>query len=469
MLAPVLYDVVVIGGGITGLSAAWALQQAALRYAVLEESPRWGGKIHTERVEGVGGAPFILEAGADAFLTRKPWVFELARELGLEDRIQPVNGDGEGTFVLHRGQPVPLPAGLTLLAPTRLLPFLRSPLFSLGGKLRAVCDLFIPPRRLEDDESLADFVLRRLGAEMLDKLGEPLLAGVFNGDPSRLSIRATFPQFPALEREYGSVIRGARVKAAQAAPAEPPFISFKTGAGELIDALTAQLRGDLCLNASVRHIERGEAGMYRLILTNGKALETRAIITATPPFVTAKLLREIAPRAACALDAIPCSGIGTAYFAYRREAVPRPLNGLGLLVPRSERRCIDGVTYTTSKWAGRAPADHVLLRVFFGGARTRDMLDLDDAALVTALRAELKAILGITAAPLFERIYRWRNAYPQYEIGHLERVEEAEKALPAGIILAGSAYRGIGVPDCVRQGREAARLAAQAAAVGQRQ
>ncbi len=458
--------VAIIGGGITGLSAGWYLQQAAakqgisLSYSILEQSNRWGGKVQTEQVDGVGDGPFILEAGADALLTRKPWAFELARELKLSERILPVNTENNRTFVLRHGQPVPLPDGLQLLVPTRLLPFARSPLFSLWGKLRAALDLWIPPRQSEADETLASFVRRRLGGEILDRLGEPLLAGVYNGDPEHQSIEATFPQFPALERQYGSLIRGLRAAQRERTASETPaFISFKTGAHELVRALVAQLSGELQLNVAVSRIERLVNNRYRIVAPEGRTIETDAIIMATPAHVTAKLLREVAPEAAESLSAISYTGIGTAYFGFRRDDVPHPLNGFGLVVPGSERRQIDGVTWTSSKWNYRAPAGYVLLRVFFGGPRTCDTLQLDDSDLLMVIRAELKSILGISAMPLFYRIYRWADGYPQYNLGHLERVAAAEAALPPGTFIAGSAYRGVGVPDCVRQGREAGRQA----------
>lgn len=454
--------VVIIGGGITGLSAGWYLQQAAarqginLRYTILEQSHRWGGKVQTGQVQGIGDAPFILEAGPDAFLTRKPWALKLARELGLGERILPVNTENSRTFILHRGQPVPLPDGLLLLAPTRLQPFLRSPLFSPWGKLRAMFDLLIPPRRSEADESLASFVRRRLGAEMLDKLGEPLLGGVYNGDPERQSVLATFPQFPTLEKKYGSLIRGAGQRE-HVSGSEPPFISFKSGTHELVDKLVQRLTGDLRLNVGVSAVERDDR--YRVVTTNGDVLEADALILATPANVTAKLLRDIAPETAKNLDTIPYTGIGAIYFAFHKADVPRPLKGFGLVVPGSEGRPFDGITWTSSKWNERAPSGFELLRVFLGGPRTRQTLFMEDAELVSTIRAELQSIFGISAEPLFHRIFRWREGYPQYNVGHLERVAAAEAALPAGLFIAGSAYRGVGVPDCIRQGRDAAQKA----------
>jgi protoporphyrinogen/coproporphyrinogen III oxidase len=456
---------VIVGGGIAGLSAAWYAQQEArrqgveLQLTVLESSNRWGGKIYTEGADGNGDGALILEMGADAFLTRKPWALVLARELGLEDRIQGVNQENSRTFVAHRGRLTPLPEGLQLLVTTQLLPFLRSPLFSPGGKLRVLLERFVPRRKAQGDETLADFVRRRLGAEALDKLAEPLLAGVYNAEPEHQSMLATFPQFPALEQQYGSLMRGSRAAHAEqkAAPsAIPPFISFKTGAHELIDALVDQLDADLRLHTAVEAVETCDGGGYTLTLSSVETLEADAVIFATPANVTAKLLQQAAPEAAAHLREIRYAGIGTIYLSYRREDVPHPLDGFGVVIPSSEGRRIDGMTWTSSKWAGRAPSGQGLLRVFFGGPQTRDVLDLNDADLLAVVREELSDLLGIEAQPLFQRIFRWREGYPQYDLGHLERVEAIEAALPPGMIVTGSSYRGVGVPDCVKQGQAAA-------------
>ncbi len=458
---PAAAHVVVVGGGITGLSAAWSLQQSAaqegrpLRYTLLEQGNRWGGKVQTEQVHGFGEQPFILEAGPDAFLTRKPWALELAQALGLGERIISTRRDHNRTFVLHHGEPVPLPEGLNLLVPTRSLPFLRSPLFSPWGKLRVGLEWFIPPRRDANDETLACFVQRRLGAEMLDKLGEPLLGGVYNGDPQRQSMQATFPHFPALEKQYGSLLRGMRRQ--PPAPSDlPPFISFSTGTHELVQALTASLSGDLRLKCAVCALEMLPGDHYGIVTERGDRLLADAVLLATPADVTASLLARIAPQAAASLQSIRYAGIGTLYLAYRREDVPHPLDGFGMVIPGSARRAMDGMTWTSSKWAQRAPDGHVLLRVFFGGPRTRPLLDVDDDQLLAAVRGELRTSLGIWHAPLFYRIYRWHDGYPQYDLGHLERVQAAQTGLPPGVMIAGSAYDGVGVPDCVRQGQAAA-------------
>lgn len=456
-------NVIIVGGGIAGLSAAWYVQREALKrgldlhYTVLEQSNRWGGKIQTEQVEGFGNAPFILEAGPDAFLTRKPWVLALARELGLSERILSVNQENSRTFVVNRGRPTPLPDGLQLLVPTKLLPFLRSPLFSIRGKLRIGLDVFIPRRQTQTDETLADFVRRRLGAEVLDKLAEPLLAGVYNAEPERQSILATFPQFPALEKRYGSLIRG--IQATQderTADTTPPFISFETGTHELVKALVAQLTGSLHLDAIVHGVKPSAGGMYTVMLDDGTQLQADAVIFALPAKTTAALLHESAPEAAAHLNTIRYAGIGTMYLGFRRSDVPHPLDGFGLVIPSSERRRIDGMTWISSKWNCRAPSGHALLRVFFGGPHTREMMELDDLNLLKLIRDEMRSLLGVQSPPVFHRIFRWHDGYPQYDVGHLERVAAIESALPPGLYVTGSSYRGVGIPDCVKQGQAVA-------------
>jgi oxygen-dependent protoporphyrinogen oxidase len=464
--APDAHQVVIIGGGITGLAAAWQLQREAarrdlaVRYTVLERSNCWGGKVHSEQITGFGNGPFLLEAGADAFLTRKPWAVALARELGLESRLQGVNQANSRTYVLHRGHPTPIPEGVQLLAPTSFWPFARSPLFSPWGKLRVGLEMLLPPRHARADESLAQFVRRRLGPEALDRLAEPMMAGVYNAVPAEQSILATFPQYPALERQYGSVIRGLRATVRErvaSADRTPALVSFDTGAQALVEALVAQLTGDLRVQCAAERVDRAASGgAYRVALADGGQLPADAVIVAAPAQDAATLLGQVAPAAADRLGTIRSAGIGTLYLAFQRSEVPHPLDGFGLVIPSSEGRRIDGMTWTSSKWSGRAPAACALLRVYFGGPHTRDMLALDDRELLAVVREELASILGVQAAPLFHQVYRWPDGYPQYDVGHLERVAAIESALQSGVYVTGSSYRGVGVPDCVRQGQEAA-------------
>jgi len=456
--------VVIVGGGIAGLSAAWYLQQEAtrqglpVRYTLLEASGRWGGKIHSERIEGVGGGPTIIEAGPDSFLTRKPWALALARELGLDNHLQYLDARGLRTYTLLRGKLVPLPVGWNLLAPAQWKPFLQSPLFSLRGKARICLEPLIPPRRGDTDESLGQFVRRRLGAEALDRVAEPLMAGVYNAPVDEQSLRASFPQFAALEREHGSVIRGLRAtRKLGNSDGIPPFFMLDGGAEILVQRLAARLTGDLRLRSEVVDVSHAVDGAYDVRLGDGAQLHADAIILACPASVAADILQGSATNAADLLAGIGSSGIGSMYLGYRRGDVPHPLDGAGVVIPTSERRRIDGMTWVSSKWPARAPKDLALLRVFFGGPATRETLDLDDAMLLALVRGELAAILGVQAAPLFQRVFRVRDGYPRYTVGHLERVEAIERTLPAGLYVTGASYRGVGVPDCVRQGQEAAK------------
>lgn len=438
--------VVIIGGGIAGLSAAWALQkQANIAITVLERADRWGGKAYTERVDD-----FLIEAGPDSFLTQKPWALELAQELGLADHLININTTQRALYVLQRGRPLRMPDGVMLIAPTQLGPFLRSPLISPLGKLRMALDLVLPARSDPADETLAQFVRRRLGREAFDKIAEPLMSGIYNAEADRQSLLATFPRFRQIEQEHGSLIRGliaSRRATASRTATQGPFVSLRGGIGQLIEALTAQLRADLRLNVGVTAIHPG----YQLTLSDQTTIAADAVILATSAAVSADLVRPHAPIAAAELDRIRYLSTGTISLAFREADLPRQLDGFGLVVPISEQRPINAITIASLKFEGRAPKGYGLIRVFFGGARSPHTMDLADDALVQTIRAELAAILGITAPPLFHRIYRWIKANPQYDLGHLERVSAIERQLPPGIKVTGSAYRGVGLPDCVYQ------------------
>jgi oxygen-dependent protoporphyrinogen oxidase len=332
-------------------------------------------------------------------------------------------------------------------------------------------DLFISPKRDSEDETLADFVRRRLGVEALDKIAEPLLSGIYNAESERQSLLATFPRFRELEAKHGSLIRGMlasrrarQTHNGQAAPgangngakSQPvsAFVSLKAGTEALVQGLVARLTGALCLNAGVQHIERESDGTYSLFLREGSAIKANALILTTPAYVAAELLQPLAPQTAAGLAAIRYVSTGTISLAFRRAEVAHPLNGFGLVIPRSERRPINAITWTSTKFDHRAPDNAVLLRVFFGGSRNPAAMELDDETLLDVVRGELRSLLGIDAQPLFHRIYRWPRANPQYDVGHLARVDTLESSLPAGIYVAGSPYRGVGIPDCVNQARQ---------------
>lgn len=460
------YRVGIIGGGITGLSAAWFLQQlvaetgAKISYSLLESSSRWGGKIKTDIVETEGDESFVVEAGPDSFLTQKPWALKLARALGTDQQLLGTNDEQRKVFVLNQRRLVPLPDGVMLIIPTRFAPFALSPLISPLGKLRMGMDLFIAPNMSDEDESLADFVRRRLGHEALDKLAEPLMAGIYNTEAENQSLLATFPRFRDLEKRHGSLTKGMlasrrnRQKTAPSNGKSPTmFTSFKGGMRELVSDLIANLTGDLRLNAAVDRIERDIDGKYLLALDD-EQIKVDVVILAVPSYVAAQLLRHVDQDVAEELCDIRYVSTGTISLGWKREDIKHPLKGFGLVIPRSEKRQINAVTWTSSKFKHRAPDDHVLLRVFFGGSRNPSAMEWDDEKLLEVVRNELHDMMGIEQPPLFHRIYRWERANPQYDVGHLDRLDEIESKLPDGIYLAGSAYRGIGVPDCVKQAQD---------------
>ncbi|MFO7167263.1 MAG: protoporphyrinogen oxidase [Chloroflexota bacterium] len=465
--------IAIVGGGIAGMSAAYYLQRAAhaagleVRTTLIERDVRLGGKIVTERL-GEGGQ-FVVEGGPDSFVAQKPWAVELARELGLGDELIGSNPLPRTTCVLHRGRPHPLPEGTQLIVPTRLLPFARTPLLSPLGKLRVALDLVIPPRAADGDESLAEFIRRRMGAEALDRLAEPLLAGIHNADCERQSLLATFPRFRDMERRHGGLIRGAlaarRERERRSSPQSPlaaaPFVTLRGGVGALVEALAPRLEGDVITGCGVRRLEHDPtaARAYRLHLDDGRAIEADAVVMAAPASVAAGLVAPFQPELAAALRAIRFVSTATISLAYPREAIRRPLDGYGVVIPRRERRRINALTVSSDKFRHRAPEGYALVRAFVGGSRTPEALELDDEGLVALARDELRQILGVEGEPVLARVYRWLNANPQYEVGHLERVDRLEALCPPGLHLAGCAYRGVGIPDCVRQGREAAERA----------
>jgi len=466
----------VVGGGITGLAVAWYLRRESeargrdLRITVLESSDRWGGKIVTEKVGGPGDAPFVVEGGPDSFLTQKPWALELSRELGLEDRLLNTNDSMRRVFVLNHGRPTPLPDGVLLIVPTRILPFALSPLLSPLAKLRMGADLIIPPKRDGEDETIAEFITRRLGREALDKIAEPLMSGIYNAEAEKQSLLATFPRFRALEVEHGSLIRGmlasrkAHRPSTDGAPGRKPsmFTSLVSGTSELADALVDRLGRepavDLRLGIRVESVERAAGERSFVVrLAAGPPVVADAVVLCTPSTVAARLASRIAPEAATMLEAIRYVSTGTISVAFRRDEIAHPLDGFGLVIPRSERRPINAITWTSTKFDHRAPPGFALLRVFFGGSRHPEMMRTSDEELLAVVRSEFEALMGIDAAPVFHRIYRWFDANPQYDKGHLDRVSAIEAALPPGLYATGSAYRGIGIPDCVHQARETAK------------
>jgi oxygen-dependent protoporphyrinogen oxidase len=461
--------VVIIGGGIAGLSTAYALQEQArlagipLACTLVEARERLGGVILTEHVDS-----FVIEAGPDSLLTQKPWGLELCQTLGLGDRLVGTNDWQRTIYILWGGRLQPLPAGLMLIVPTRLGPLLRNQLLSWPGKIRMGLEYLLPPRPSDGDESLAAFVRRRLGGEALDKIADPLLAGIYAGSSHDMSLLATFPRLRELEVTHGGLIRGMlaqrrtrrQASAATSQPTTALFMAPRAGMAEIVEALSSRLaQVALWLGETVQRVRphgTGAAGAqaYAVHLDRATTLQAEAVVFATPAHITARLVEGFHPRLAEALRAIPYTSSATISLAYRRRDVPHPLDGFGFLVGKHEDRRITAATWSSSKFPHRAPADHVLIRSFVGGVGREELVWRDDAALIQLVCEELGAILGITTAPMLARVYRWERANPQYLVGHLERIDAMEQMLASypGLFLAGSAYRGVGVPDCIHQG-----------------
>ena len=451
-------DVAVVGGGITGLAAAHAVLAHApgRRVVLLEATDRLGGTIATEHTGG-----FVIETGADAFLTEKPWAVALCDRLGMAQQLTGTREGDRRTYVVHAGRLVPLPEGFMLLAPTDLGALAASALFSWRGKLRMALDLVLPPRRGDDDESLGAFVRRRFGREALERVAEPLLGGIYTGDVEQLSLAATMPRFRELERRHRSLILGLRATSAtRAAGARYSLFATPTdGMGALITALARRLpEGVVRLQAPVAAITR-EAGDWRLIV-GGTALAASVVIVAAPAHAASTLLAPLDPTLGRLLGAIDHASSATVSLGYRAVDVPA-LHGLGFVVPARERRALLACTYSSRKFPGRAPEGCELLRAFVGGVRRPDLAALDTDALIEMVRGELSELLGITAPPLLTRVRHHAHAMPQYGVGHLERVAEIEGRVGGmpGLLLAGAAYRGVGIPDCVRSGETAAEAA----------
>jgi oxygen-dependent protoporphyrinogen oxidase len=468
-------NVVVVGGGISGLAAAHRVievareRAAAVDLTLVESRDRLGGTIATELVDG-----FVVEAGPDSFLSEKPWALALCQRLGLERRLIGTDDRHRRVFVWFRGRLHPVPDGFQLLAPTRILPFLTSGLFSPAGKLRMALDLVLPRGGHGDDESLGGFVRRRLGAQALERIAQPLVAGIYTADPDDLSLAATMPRFLELERRERSLILGL-ARAARRAPRPGTsgarfslFVSLKAGMGELVEALAGRLpAGAVHLKQRVMGLERAGT-RWRVGLVDGPPIEADHVILATEAHAASRLLRYVDPPLAELLQLVTYAGSVTVSLGYRRADVPHPLDGFGFVVPRREGRDLLACTFSSVKYAGRAPEGHVLLRCFLGGALNAGLLERDDDELVRRAREALRSALGIAAEPRLTRLARHPASMPQYAVGHLARVETIERgaaALP-GLHLAGSGYRGVGIADCVRAAEAAADTAVLGTPVG---
>lgn len=447
-------DVAIVGGGISGLAAAYELQQRGIGVHLLEAGSRPGGVIRTDHIDG-----WVIDGGPDAILVQKPAAVALCRELGIADRLTHTLPP-RTAYVMRNGVLHPLLEGSFLGFPLTAGSLARSPLFSVAGKLRMALEIVIPRGSGDEDESIGTFVRRRFGEEAVDYLAEPLLAGIHAGDVDRLSIRALFPRLIDAERETGSVLRAFRALKTQPSP-NGAFVSLPGGTGELVDALAGSLApGTIGIDTRVSELHR--AGTLRLETTGGP-ITAGAVILAVPAYVAGSLLRAFDTTLAAFCDAVPYASTATVAFGFRRDQVSHPMIGTGFVVPRVERSALLAGTWVSSKWPGRAPQGHVLIRGFLGGGRDPHRLDATDDALIETARTELTELLNISGDPIVTRVYRFTRQSPQYEVGHLERVAAIEQRLAAlpGVFVTGSGFRAIGIPDCVADGRATGAAAAR--------
>jgi len=474
--------IIIIGGGVTGLGAAYKVARAAseghdVEFILFEKDPRLGGKIRTEFVwDPSDEGRFIVDGGPDCFLTEKPACHRIAKLTGIFNDELPTDESRKRTWILSRGRLHPLPDGIFMFAPTKFLPFATTGLFSWPGKIRMAMDLFIPPKKVApgelNDETLEGFVVRRMGRECLDRLAEPLVGGVHASDPSTMSLAATFPRLLEMEQKYGSLTKAflaARRKVEEmrrkypAKPGEKPrtfFTSFLGGMQELTDRMAdAAGRERMRIGKEATGLRQRDGGGWSVSFSDGSAIDGEAVIVATESWAAEPLLRPLDRVIADGLAGIPASSSGTVSIAFNEKEVGFDLNAFGVLCPLVEGRALMAATYSSTKWPGRAPPGRVLLRGFVGGPHNQEILKRSDEELVQTVISEFQDILGINpfARPLFSRVFRWHLGMPQYTLGHLDRIGRIDErcAQISGLAVAGGSYRGVGVPNCIESGERA--------------
>jgi protoporphyrinogen/coproporphyrinogen III oxidase len=465
---------VVVGGGVTGLAAAHAAVGRArelgkrLSVTVLEGSARFGGNIVTERLEG-----FLLDGGPDSWVASKPQATALARELGLSGATVGTNKMARRYYVAWDQRLHPVPEGLVLGVPTRIGALARTHLFSWRGKARMALEPLVPARHYQgdEDESIADFATRRLGAEAAERLVAPLLGGISAGDAAELSVRAAFPQLVALEQEHGSLVQGMRAarrtrETAGGGREGSAFVSLAGGLGQLVTVLCERLEQEgvhLRPNTPAQGLARGEGGGWTVRI-DGDSLRADRVLLAVPGHVAARLLAGHDERVARALASLRYASTATVFLAMHRRDVADPLEGSGFVVPRALGRPSLAATWVSSKWSGRAPEGFVLLRVFFGGVHGEGVLSGSDEVLTRSARVELEALMGVQAPPLWSKVFRFDRARAQMRVGHLATMRDLRARLTevaSGVHIAGGGYDGVGIPDCIRQGQDAGRALAE--------
>jgi len=448
--------VAIVGGGISGLSTAYYLNKAGISSALIERRQRLGGVITTDVVQGC-----VIEGGPDSFLAAKPWAMDLIRDLGLEDEVISSNDHLRVTYVKKRGKLVPLPDGLMMMVPTKIMPLVTTSLLSWATKLRMGMELLRSGGgSVARDRSVAEFVEDHYGAEAVDYLAEPLLAGVYGGSPAKLSVNSVLPRFVELESQYGSLTRGvlaAMRKAASASKGAPLFRTLKGGLGQLTEALESRIATSTeVIQGDAEEVEPIEGGFR--IRVGQETVEAENVVLACQAYQAGALCESFDTELGTLLESVDYSSSMTVAFGYEREGFGHPLNGFGFLVPKAERDRLVACTWVGTKFSHRIPDSKVVLRCFLGGADDPGILAESDETVFGIVRAELESIMGVTEEPCFQRVTRWPRSMAQYTVGHEARVRRIEERLAAipGLDLAGNAYYGIGIPDCIRMGKQAA-------------
>ena len=458
--------VIVIGGGISGLATAHRLWELAPDWQIklLESADRLGGVLETVHQDG-----YLLESGADNFITNVPWAIDLCRRIGMESELLETRPGHRTAFVVRRGRLHKIPRGFIIMAPSRMWPIVGTRILSPAGKLRLAAEYFIPARKDDADESLADFVTRRLGREVYDRLVQPLIGGIYTGDPKRLSLLATMPRFREMERTHGSMTRAMVRQMTRQAPREPEgsggrysmFVAPRAGISSMLDAIARRLPPrSIQLDSAVRQVTRTSDRQWQVGFQDAAAgpLEADAVVIATPAAAAARLLQGLDAPLAGALAEIHHSSCAIVTLVYQRDQIDHPMDGFGFVVPIVEQRKILSGSFASVKYVGRAPEDQVVIRVFIGGACQRELFDSTDEQLHDIATRELAELMGIHGAPRLTRIVRYPDTMPQYYVGHRARVREIESRVGrlGGIFLTGNAYHGVGIPFCIHGGEKTA-------------
>ena len=442
-------EVLIIGGGLAGLTSAWYLQKKNIPYTLIESSNRFGGLIESFHVDGN-----IIEFGPDSFITRKPWAMNLVKDLGIDEKVIFVNNTQERIYIFLKNKLIPLPQGLRLLVPTKIFPFLFSSIMSTRGKLRLLLDIVLPKKNIDIDESVENFVTRRFGKEALDNIAEPILGGVYNSQMSSQSILSTFPQFKKLEKDHRSLIRGmhkTNKMQKNQQPYEKGFVSLKEGMGSLINTLAKRLNGNLLLDSEVTEILENNT----VKLKDGAELNYQYLILATQANISSKLLENINDDISNLLGQIKYESVGCVSFVFNKKDIPDNIDAHGVVVPGVSNKNIDGIQFSSYKWDDRVVKGKVLIRAFFGGPNTREVLKQNDDLISQIVLKDVREILKIEGFPLNSYSKKWINSYPQYGLNHKSLIAKIEKNLSSNIKLSGNAYHGIGMPDTINSAKRA--------------